>query len=176
MEAEWWSGCGHGLKGSSPHLGPVPWVHGPSWAWLLLCLTGRQHRPPPCPRALWDVHGTLYFKHLAYFVPGLGQMLKIQGPVDVPQQSRASLLAQTVKRLSTTRETWVRSLGWEDPLEKEMATHSSILAWKIPWTEEPGRPWSPWGHEESDAAERLHSLWYKVSDFKVGLLLSFCSC
>ena len=67
-------------------------------------------------------------------------MLKIQGPVDVPQQSRASLLAQTVKRLSTTRETWVRSLGWEDPLEKEMATHSSILAWKIPWTEEPGRP------------------------------------
>ena len=37
------------------------------------------------------------------------------------------------------RETWVRSLGWEDPLEKEMATHSSILAWKIPWTEEPGR-------------------------------------
>ena len=37
------------------------------------------------------------------------------------------------------RETWVRSLGWEDPLEKEMATHSSFLAWKIPWTEEPGR-------------------------------------
>ena len=67
-------------------------------------------------------------------------MLKIQDPVDVPQQSRASLLAQTVKRLSTTRETWVRSLGWEDALEKEMATHSSILAWKIPWTEEPGRP------------------------------------
>ena len=51
----------------------------------------------------------------------------------------ASLVAQTVKRLPTTRETWVRSLGWEVPLEKEMATHSSILAWKIPWTEEPGR-------------------------------------
>ena len=44
-----------------------------------------------------------------------------------------------VKRLPTTRETWVQSLGREDPLEKEMATHSSILAWKIPWTEEPGR-------------------------------------
>ena len=43
-----------------------------------------------------------------------------------------------VKRLPTKRETWVRSLGWEDPLEKDMATHSSILAWKIPWTEEPG--------------------------------------
>ena len=51
----------------------------------------------------------------------------------------ASLVAQTVKRLPTMRETWVRSLGREDPLEKEMATHSSILAWKIPWTEEPGR-------------------------------------
>ena len=47
------------------------------------------------------------------------------------------LVAQMVKRLPTVRETRVRSLGWEDPLEKEMATHSSILAWKIPWTEEP---------------------------------------
>ena len=48
-------------------------------------------------------------------------------------------MAQMVKLLSTMRETWVRSLGWEDPLEKEMATHSSTTAWKIPWTEEPGR-------------------------------------
>ena len=51
---------------------------------------------------------------------------------------RASLVAQMVKRLPAMRETWVRSLGWEDPLEKEMATHSSILPWKIPW-KEPGR-------------------------------------
>ena len=43
-----------------------------------------------------------------------------------------------VKRLPAMWETWVQSLGWEDPLEKEMATHSSILAWKIPWTKEPG--------------------------------------
>ena len=50
-----------------------------------------------------------------------------------------SLVAQMVKRLPTMWETWVRSLGWEDPLEKEMATHSSILAWKIPWTEDPHR-------------------------------------
>ena len=50
-----------------------------------------------------------------------------------------SLVAQTVKRLPTMRETWVQSLGWEDLLEKEMATHCSILAWKIPWMEEPGR-------------------------------------
>ena len=51
----------------------------------------------------------------------------------------ASLVAQTVKCLPAMWETWVRSLGQEDPLEKEMATHSSTLAWKIPWTEEPGR-------------------------------------
>ena len=50
-----------------------------------------------------------------------------------------SLVAQMVKSLPTMRETQVRSLGWEDPLEKEMATHSSILTWKIPWMEEPGR-------------------------------------
>ena len=48
-------------------------------------------------------------------------------------------MAQTVKNLLAMQETRVRSLGWEDPLEKEMATHSSIHAWKIPWTEEPGR-------------------------------------
>ena len=48
-------------------------------------------------------------------------------------------MAQTVKCLPTMPETWVRSLGWEDLLEKEMATHSSILAWKIPWMEERGR-------------------------------------
>ena len=50
----------------------------------------------------------------------------------------ASLVSQLVKNLPAVQETWVQSLGWEDPLEKEMATHSSILAWKISWTEEPG--------------------------------------
>ena len=48
------------------------------------------------------------------------------------------MVAQLVKNLPAIQETWVRSLGWEDPLEKEMATHSSILAWKIPWTKELG--------------------------------------
>ena len=51
----------------------------------------------------------------------------------------ASLVAQLVKNLPAMQETWVRSLCWEEPLEKEMATHSSILDWKIPWTEKPGR-------------------------------------
>ena len=50
----------------------------------------------------------------------------------------ASLVAQMVKDPPAMQETWVRSLGWEDPLEKRMATHSSILAWRIPRTEEPG--------------------------------------
>ena len=48
-------------------------------------------------------------------------------------------MVQTVKLLPTMWETWVQSLGWEDPLEKEMAAHSNTLAWKIPWTEESGR-------------------------------------
>ena len=51
----------------------------------------------------------------------------------------ASVVAQMVKNLPAMWETWVQFLGWEDPLEKEMATHSSTLVWKIPWTEEPGR-------------------------------------
>ena len=51
----------------------------------------------------------------------------------------ASLVAQRLKCLPPMRETWVRSLGREDPPEKEMVTHSSIVAWKIPWTEKPGR-------------------------------------
>ena len=62
-----------------------------------------------------------------------------------------------VKSLPAVWETWVRSLGWEDPLEKEMANHSSILAWKIPWMEEPGRL-PPTGHKESDTTEQLHFL------------------
>ena len=56
-----------------------------------------------------------------------------------PCDGMSSLVAQMVKRLPTMRETWVQSLGWKDLLEKEMATHFRILAWKIPWMEEPGR-------------------------------------
>ena len=60
---------------------------------------------------------------------GLGYLL---------QDSWASLVAQMVKNLPAMQEAWVRSLDWEDPLEEGMATHSSILTWRIPWTEEPG--------------------------------------
>ena len=66
----------------------------------------------------------------------------------------ASLVAQSVKNLPAMQKTWVQFLGWEDPLEKEMATHSSMLAWKIPWTQESGRLQSM-GSQESDMTERL---------------------
>ena len=74
------------------------------------------------------------------------------------QTLRNSLVAQKVKRLSTMRETWVRSLGWEDYLEKEMAIHSSTLALKILWMEELGSGYCPWGCKESGMTEQLHFL------------------
>ena len=64
-------------------------------------------------------------------------------------------MVQRLKRLPAMWETWVRSLGQEDPLEKEMATHSSILAWRMPWTEKLGGLQST-GCKESDTTERLH--------------------
>ena len=68
------------------------------------------------------------------------------------QYSWASLVAQMVKKLPEMRAIWVQSLGWEDPLEKGMAIHSSILVWRIPWIEEPAG-YSPWGRQELDMAE-----------------------
>ena len=73
-----------------------------------------------------------------------------EGKGDPLQYSWASLVAQLVKNPPAMRETWVQSLGWEDPLEKGKATHSSILAWRIPWT-----VYSPWGYKEADMTERL---------------------
>ena len=66
-------------------------------------------------------------------------------------------MAQTVKRLSIMWETRVPSLGREYPLEKEMAIHSSILAWKISRTEEPGGLYNSWGHKELDMTEQLNN-------------------
>ena len=75
---------------------------------------------------------------------------------DKEYKSNCELLAQRLKWLPAMQETRVQSLGWEDPLEKEMATHSSTLAWRIPWREEPGR-YSPQGCKESDTTELLHT-------------------
>ena len=77
--------------------------------------------------------------------------------------------AQRLKRLPAMRETWVRSLGWEDPLEKEMATHSSTLAWKIPWIEQPGGLQFT-GSAESNKTERFHF------HFHLTKVLSFLVC
>ena len=75
-------------------------------------------------------------------IPKLDRKCKKNGILffsfDLKEVIRASLIAQLVKNLPAMQETQVRFLGQEDPLEKEMATHSSILAWRIPWTEEPG--------------------------------------
>ena len=68
-------------------------------------------------------------------------------------------MAQMVKRLPAIRETWVQSLGQVDPLKKEMAIHSSTLAWKIPWMEEPGGLQST-GLQRVDTTERLHFLFF----------------
>ena len=64
------------------------------------------------------------------------------------------MVAQLVKNLTAMQKIQVHSLGRDDPLEEEMATHPSFLAWRVPWTEEPGR-YSPWGHKESDMTEQL---------------------
>ena len=94
----------------------------------------KPHRVAPLPHRQKDIFSTfiLQFSNLNvlwvciwYWEPRIWSLV------------RASLVTQMVKHLPAMWETWVRSLGWENPLEKEMATHSSILAWKIPWMEEP---------------------------------------
>ena len=76
------------------------------------------------------------------------------------QYSWTSLVAQMVKYPLAMRETWVQSLGWEDPLEKAMATHSSILAWKIPWIKEPG--WL-----QSMGSQRVRQDWVTSLSFPI---------
>ena len=88
---------------------------------------------------------------------------------DILLFQRDSLVAQTVKRLPAMQETQVWSPGQEDPLEKEMATYSSTLAWKIPWMEEPGGLQS-WGHKESDTTQRLRFHFSFISTFLLRLL------
>ena len=74
-------------------------------------------------------------------------------------------MSQTVKRLPTMQETWIQSLGREDLLEKEMAPHSSTLAWKIPWTEEPGRLQSMGLHSRTLLSDFSHLLTYRLKDY-----------
>ena len=86
-----------------------------------------------------------------------------------------SLVAQLVKKLPAILETQVQSQGWEDTLEKGMATHSSILAWRIPWTEEPGGLQSM-GSQESDTTEHAHIYTYKTISSIVSSYLKQYNC
>ena len=86
---------------------------------------------------------------------GLPELNGLGYSLALTTNKRASLVDQMVKRLSAMQETQGQPLGWEEPLKKEMAAHSSILAWKIPWTVDPVG-YRPWGRRESDMTERLH--------------------
>ena len=85
----------------------------------------------------------------------------------------ASPVVQRVKCLPAMQETQVQSLGWEDPLEKAMATHSSTLAWKIPWRSLVG--YSPWGHKELDTTERLYTCHLKINIEIMHFFILICS-
>ena len=104
----------------------------------------------------------MYLKLFVYFIHHY--ICNYQSDILAHKKLFHSLVAQRLKCLPAMWETWVRSLGQEDPLEKEMATQSSILAWRIPWTEEPDRLRSR-GHKESDkteATEHSHMQGYIV--------------
>ena len=110
-----------------------------SSSWLLsplLITLLEKHWPPYKTHCLCEMFPVLLLRHLL-----------------LPLSQMAALVAQTLKNLLAMQETWVWSLGQEDALEQGNGYHSSILAWRIPRTEEPG--YSPWGCKESDMTERL---------------------
>ena len=96
----------------------------------------------------------LFWGHWSFLLgPGAHKVLFVPSKSLFPQSfensgTRAFLEAHLVNNPPAMRKTWVQSLGWEDPLEKGRATHSSILAWRIPWT-----IYSPWGHKQSHMTE-----------------------
>ena len=141
------------------------------------CPTFTEFPPHPWSRAVMRAHFT---EDVVEAARGRGscqrshtEVLDLKLGLPVPKRNHLSgrkqvfPVAQTVKSLPATQETWVRSLGWEDPLEKGMATHSSVLAWRIPWTEEPGGLQSMGSQrvDNTTTAGRkgqlvmLHSLW-----------------
>ena len=119
----------------------------------VLFTIARTWKQPKCPsvgewiKKIWCIYTMQYYSAIkrneigSFLVIWMDLESVIQSEVRKKEKNKyliASLGAQMVKNMSSMLETWIRSLGWEDPLEKEMATHSSILAWRIPWTEEPG--------------------------------------
>ena len=107
-------------------------------------------------------------RHSAFFIVQLSHPYMTTGKTIVLTRQTfaktwASLVAQRLKRLPAVWESWVRSLVWEDPLEKQMTTHSSIIAWRIPWTEEPGRS----AGSQSDTTERLYSFSHSLKSYLI---------
>ena len=103
---------------------------------LILCRPLLLLPPVPSSIRVFSNESTLRMRH--YIIPNTTILLCHHYCV-YSVLHYTSLLAQTIKSLSAMQETWVQSQGWEDPLEENMATPSSILAWRIPWTEDPGR-------------------------------------
>ena len=95
------------------------------------------HDSPPMTFQLPQLHRVQQRRAVP---PKRAQNADSLGKISTSATFPASLMAQTVKNLPAMLAAWVQSLGWEDHLNKKMTTHSSILAWRIPWTEEPGRP------------------------------------
>ena len=128
---------GHGCCGPVPIPTPAPSAADCVSSRLGLSLMEMNLRtfPKPQPKSRRSVlsHTSLSVSHHFDHLSGSGCFFLFFF-YPFPASSRASLVAQLAKNPPAIRETWVRSLGWEDPLEKEKATHSSILAWRIPWT------------------------------------------
>ena len=127
------------LPANAEHVGLIP-----GWGTKLPCASGELRS---CAITTEPVSSRAHMPHLERSLWATNILKNIY--------LRASLVAQMAKNLPATQETQVQSLGWEDPLEKGTATHSSIRAWRIPWTEEPGGLLSPWGCKELDMTERL---------------------
>ena len=111
-----------------------------------------------------NVYKNIYSEPHRYTIQ-IQQLIIVTFTQSLPYRVWAFLMAQIVKNAPAIQETWVWSLGWEDPLEEGMATHSSILAWRIPWTEEPGGL-------QSIGSQRLRHDWVTSTTYRVNLRLS----
>ena len=163
------------------------WLSSPDYSTstsLLATMTVLRAEPLPCACYVWDLLGyNVSLRTISHFQIRRPRLREVQWLLqqagtepgsktflfiaESHALSRASLVAKTVKTLPVMWETQVQSLGREDLLKKEMATHSSILAWKIPWTMDGGAWWGPWGTIRvnfklfSSTPKRLHSLYYQ---------------
>ena len=116
---------------------------------MLTCVTKARYSWSP------TIHAFSLFPSQAKHSPQIGVCPSEANFCTIILRIYTSLLAQMVKNLPAMQETQVWPLSQENPLKKGMATHSSILAWRIPWTEEPGGLYSAWGHKESDMTRWL---------------------